>query len=212
MTEGTSTITVSYGGKTTTFAVVITADPDQSIINYDFTKSLVDKKQGLTAVLGGGLTRDANGLSFTGVSQYAELGSIVQRNRTFEIDITTWNMQVDATSSNIRVVMVGENASSGNGLLIFRHGYGWASYISSWSDIYGTLNDKNAFANSTIKIQVGSDGSITLYLNEILVGTSTKTVADSVQGMFFGTTANEGMGGNMSNAVITGLRVYEGAV
>ena len=65
--EGTSIITCTYAGKTKTFDVVVT-HYDTSLYNWDFRNGLVDSKQGVTAVIGSGVTQSDNGLDFSGTN------------------------------------------------------------------------------------------------------------------------------------------------
>lgn len=71
LSEGTRTITVSYGNKTATFNVVVTR-ADNSVYNWDFTSSLVDSKQDVEAVLTGA-TRDSNGVTFNASTDFISL-------------------------------------------------------------------------------------------------------------------------------------------
>lgn len=207
LTAGTSTITVTFASKTTTFAVTVT-QADTSIYNWDFSTSLIDTRSSAEATLSGA-TQDSNGINFTAVSQYVDLGAIYARNRTFEIDITTWSMQ-GSTSYNNRLLMVGTAANTSNGLLVFKHGDGWSAYVGSWSSgIFGTLTDRNAFANSTLKITIDSDGVISLYVNGTLAGSASVAAPPSAQHLYLGTSGTANLG-SIYNSTITGFRVYEG--
>ena len=66
LTVGTSTITIAYGGKTTTISVIVNSYASNIIHSYDFTQSLEDTIGGLTAELSAtGATRDETGLHIT---------------------------------------------------------------------------------------------------------------------------------------------------
>ena len=206
--EGTRTITASYGGKSDTFTVTVT-EANPSLYKWDFTQSTTDSKQGATATLSSGLTRDSNGISFTTESQYIDLGAIFARGRSYEFDFTNFDLKSDATYTK-RLIMYGDNSATGTGPLIWRkasYNY-WTLFNGNWSAKYGDLA-LNAFANSTVKITVASTGYATLYLNGTLIGTSTRDVPDSTSHLYIGNSASASASGDIHDCTITGVRVYE---
>lgn len=121
--EGSNTVTVSYGGKTTTFTVTGVAESGgadgELLYNWDFTKSLTDTVTGATVTLMtnpsesvvqahnlSAPTRDANGINFTGKAQCADFGQIYEVDRTYEIDVAKFDFK-GTTSSHCRFVMFG---------------------------------------------------------------------------------------------------------
>ena len=83
LTAGTSTITVSYGGKTTTFTVTVTAS--SLLYNWDFKTSVTDTVQGVTATLGN-CSQSSSGIAFNAGTDYITLGSVFGFDKTLEID------------------------------------------------------------------------------------------------------------------------------
>lgn len=206
LTVGTSTITVSFGGKTDTFTVTVSY-LDNSIINWDFTQSLTDSKQGLVATLGGNATRDASGLHISSASDYASLGAILGDNQSYEIDVSTVNTS-SWTSGNGRLFLW--KPASGSGLVYHSSGT-WAFYDGSWYDPETAISEKNLFANSTIKISVEPGETqyrekVTLYKNGVELF-SKQLSKDVISASYIAT-----LGGGGSSAAfdvtITGFRVY----
>lgn len=208
LSEGTSTITVTYFGKTDTFDVTVTRS---ALYFYDFTKSMTDYRQGTVAtVLGGDLERTSSGLNFNAAGQAVHLPNAYAQGRTIEIDVGTFDLQ-GTTSYNTRFVMVGDTGTTSRTLLTWRHEntIGWSSYNGSWaSEIYGNLTERNVFANSTVKIVISSSGYPTLYVNDTLIGTASIAFSATGSGIVLGTTAAVSSGGQLYNATITGVRVY----
>lgn len=196
LTVGTSTITVSYGGKTDTFSVTVTSAPVSYLYNWDFTQSLVDSVEGQEVTLGAGsgvsnATRDSSGLSFNAATQYAYLGEISPVGKTFEIDVSSFDFK-GSTSYHIRFLSNSQYASStskGLGAIIWRKdtnqgwtSYGWNSETSqtaAWSaslwnsNLAGSSSSVlNAFSAKTVKIVYHSDGHTKdMYLDNDFIGT-----------------------------------------
>lgn len=86
LTTGTSTVTVSYGGKTTTFTVEVSGSG--LLYNWDYTQSLVDTVNGVETELTN-MTRTSAGLVFSASNQHALVGSeVMAYDRTIEVDFT----------------------------------------------------------------------------------------------------------------------------
>ena len=138
--------------------------------------------------------------------------NVYEPDIAIEIDIGTFDMIGD-TSYHNRFVMLGE---SGYTLLTYRANttIGWSAYFSSgWSStIYGSLTNRNAFANSTVRLEVSDTRYVTLYVNGVEIGTSTvKSPTSYVDGkILIGSIDEASKGGQLYNAVITGIRVYKG--
>ena len=108
LTTGTSTITVSYGGKTTTFNVTVTANPGL-LYKWDLTNSLTDtvSSQVITLESASGVataTRDSTGLHFNAATQIAYLGEIDPVGKTVEIDVSSFSFAGDSTK-HVRFLM-----------------------------------------------------------------------------------------------------------
>ena len=153
LTPGTSVITVAYGGKTTTFNVTVTRY-DTSIYSWDFTQSLVDSKQGATAVLTGAAQSSA-GVTFSDASgdiYLADMSSYASTQYTVEVDFGAftavngvWPVNLSASSS----------AHSDSGVR-YRDGY-WNYRLTDNSSYYPPegerVSDASVFANKTLKFQ-----------------------------------------------------------
>lgn len=213
LTVGTSTITVSYGGKTTTFTVTVTHN-DSTIYNWDFTESLIDSKQSATAILSGSnVTQSSTGVVFTGASSAINLGAILGLNRTYEIDINNTDLKV--SNQHTRFIMYGTAADTSTGMLIWQKTGAWRAYSSgSWSSGSYSLTGIGAFSEvNTIKMQIDSTGKVTLFVDDVSVGTDSHTFSFSASdNLYIGNTGNVTAGGNLYNITVTGVRVYEGLV
>lgn len=237
LTVGTSTITVSYGGKTTTFNVTVT----QSQINYsyywDLTNSLTDTIANQTIQLlsyqgVSNATRDANGLTFDDNTQIAVLGdSISLVGKTIELDIANFDFKGNA-NYHVRLLMTtSSGATAGTGALIYRSGLGWSSYgfkdstnshdgtsyrqwsSTGWGSLYADGNI-NAFNNKTIKIVFNSDGHTkSLYSNGTLIATTDDVYFNGsrCEKLIIGglMTYSAQSGDQCYDMTITGIRIYE---
>lgn len=232
LTVGTSTITVSYGGKTTTFTVTVTQYTVPMLYNWDFTQSLTDTEQNVTvtSLSGYAPTRDSSGLSFTAARQQISVPvSIDMSGKTLEVDVASFAF-AGSSSYHIRFIMLnsGPTNETGNGVLIYQSGTAWKAYGTSastgsangwsaaWSSgLTGTGTDVvNAFSGKTVKIVFGTDGhTMSLYLDDELEGTITSRYFSntnmryiSIGGLQAG---SEAAGNQFYNATITGMRIYE---
>lgn len=231
----TSTVTVTYKGKTATFGVNVSP----MIRNWNFRASLTDTIVGETLVpsAASGInppSRSTNGLRFSAATQRLLLSEDYQPvDMTIEIDVAEFNFAGDSTK-HVRFLMNTNSEDSnvvGSGSLIFRSGYGWSVYgytdsISNaqgfrawaengWGSLYGT--DKiNAFAGKTVKMLFDSDGKTrALYLNNELVGMITNSYFNhhsSHIAIGGASTYSAASGDQCYNMTITGIRIYRGAV
>lgn len=196
LTLGTSTITVSYGGKTTTFNVTVTSSWDYV---WDLTSSLTDTVSGVTAVASAGTGVDAPaitsaGLVFNAATQRLSLGDINLTGKTIEIDVASFDFK-GSDSYHIRFLMNGANT----GPIIYKSGNGWQAYeLSSsggssggwktftWVDSTNRTN-KNLFNGKTVKLVSETDNTITLYLDGTAVAsTTTMRYSDTTQDLSIG--------------------------
>ena len=222
LTEGTSTITVSYGGETDTFDVTVTHQdtPVNYLYNWDFTQSLVDTVGGVTATLGHASTgtdpvQDSTGVLFNGPNQYCLLGTMQLAGRSFEFDIAEMSVQV--SNQHTRVFMCTTNAGQGTGALIWRQGSGynyWSGYSgSTWSSPYSdalTALGRNGLAGKTVKISFDLSGHPTIYVDGENMGTG--SVAFTTGSNAIVTLGNiTGATGYSYNMRITGMRIYANA-
>lgn len=228
LTVGTSTITVSYGGKTTTFNVTVTSN---MLYHWDFTNSLIDTVNGREAILGGNNTsptRNSTGLVFNDATQQVDFGEISLKGKTLEVDVASFEF-VGSTSNHIRFIMcpTATGTTTGAGPLIYRANGGWTAYgatsdgstSGTWAgtyftDLSGSTNAiRNAFSGKTVKLVFASDSNnIELYVDNISKGTISNLVTSNFETLKIG--AGYG-GGSASNGdqcydmTITDVRIYE---
>ena len=206
ISDGSCIITVSYKGCDDTFTVNV--DPMVLLYNWDFTSSTIDTINENEAELLTGLTRTSSGLNFNSPSQSVALPLAYSRGRMIEIDVTDFDIQ-DTGDHNVRFVMT---SATTNGMLIWRwqSTIGWSSYRNAWSSsIYGNLTEKNSFANSTIRMDISSDGFVRLFKNGVFIGDSSREFPDDTRNLWIGNTGSLESGGNLYNVKITGVRIYE---
>lgn len=204
LTVGTSTITVAYGGKTTTFTVAVT-HYDTSLYNWDFTQSLVDSKQSAEITLGTGWSQDSNGLKATNSTtllQAATIDLTTMGQFTIELDITSFAV---GGNGNWPAIFFSYQANQLEGVMWRISSALWAirDFTNTYYDISGTTLDM--FTGKTMKLQVDFDISNTykLYADDVLVHTQSVSIYGKRSAII-------GMRGY--NALYTGLRIYEGLV
>lgn len=220
LTTGTSTITVDYLGNTTTFNVTVNMT---YLYAWDFTQSLVDKVQGVSANLRASSSvalpvRTSNGVELTAATQRITfLNNLTFEGKTIEFDIASM-VFAGSKSSHIRMLMFGiNNYSSGCGPLIWRSGTGWATYNSGWTGIWsglGGTSDEiiNCMSGKTVKLVFHSDArNVTLYIGGTFI--ETKSLSNPYSNMsylYFGGDGDGASSGDQCyNVTLSGLRIYE---
>ena len=220
LVAGTSTVTVSCRGLTTTFTVSVT-QYRQPIHDWDFTQSLVDSIGGLEFVLtnsNGGTslpTRDSTGLHFTAAEQVASTSGYVGRyadGRLYEFDVASAAFAGD-TSKHKRLL------NSGNdNLLIYRNAGelqicrgAWVKFTpESGKTIPKTLDE---LSGKTVGIKLGTDKTMYLYISGELIGSISNWTAASYEAgqfRFGGASSGKASDGNdIHNMTITGFRIYQ---
>lgn len=206
LSSGTSIVTVTYGGKTTTFNVTVT---EATLLhNWDFTSSLTDSVGNITAVLSSsGATRDSSGLSITSASGYCTLGSLSNNtNLIVEIDISSMSRQ---GTSNGRLFMQqnSNNQVNGGQGVVVNHNSGnsyWGINMGKWT-YRGSVPYIDDLAGKTLTlVHNGTDNIKKLYLNNSLICLDNQlTNKNTVVGWQIGSSTT-----SFYNVTITGLRVY----
>ena len=239
LSVGTSTITVSYGGKTDTFSVAVTASRTY-LYNWDFTTSMVDSVSGRTAIVGSSNsysdpTRGSSGLVFDQPTQYLYLGEISPVGKTFEIDVASFDFD-GLTSYHIRFFTNAQyttSTSKGLGCICWKYSEGWKSYgwttetgtslgwsSNFWSsDLTGATSEViNAFDGKTVKVVYHSDGHTKdLYLDGVYEGTiddiyfnnSGSTHLSDKMFIAGMGSVDQTKGDQCYDMTITGIRIYE---
>ena len=207
LTVGTSTITVSYGGKTTTFNVIVTEYTVPPLYNWDLTQSLTDTEQGVVVDTNGTFA-EGTGLSFTADNKYADFGTY-ELDRTYELTIEALNRS--NTTSYRRFLMTYKNNNTsvyGNGLVFSTSKGGVEFYTGSWQT--AILQTSNiADLDGKWSIYTGMDGKWKVYHNGVYIGQSTTAIAKNSDhtNMYVGSSA-----GDYTRVKITSFKVYEGEV
>lgn len=162
LTAGTSTITATYGGKSDTFTVTVTAS--SLLYNWDFKTSLVDTVQGVTATLGN-CSQSASGIAFNAGTDYITLGNVFGFDKTLEIDYES----ATASYGNVNGIWLWTDSGITNGFghhqsstpANNKYGY-YTTEKGSW--IYASNWGKTSFNGSaTIKVTISSDGKVHVY-------------------------------------------------
>lgn len=232
---GTSIITATYGGKTDTFSVTVTSQSITYLYNWDFTQSLTDSVEGVTATLNSGSsnndpTRTSEGIIFNEPTQYVYLGGAYSvRGKTIEYDVSSAQFAGN-TSYHIRHLMLCDGTTSstpGLSPFMWKKDVGWSSYgytastgsttkawsSTVWGDLSGSSQEVlDCMSGKTVKIVISSDGQTTsIYLNNTLIGTKTDNNWRENRYIFFGgiPSPKQSSGDQCYNLKLTGLRIYE---
>ena len=216
---GSNTITVSYGGVTTTFTVVgIQAPATYSLVNdWDFTASLTDSVGGVTAQLGNA-TQDETGVHFAEMNSYIQL---TQQTRSIcgkrvEIDIASGELTLPEGHHG-RLFSVGPatTINSGGSAFTWRYntapgravygGHNWAESVDS------TAYPVAFFHGKTIRLDFDEAGHLAVsYAN---LGEDTFTPFHSWSCDWVHTTGHFIIGCSASNILypitFRAVRIYE---
>lgn len=143
---------------------------------WDFTTSLVDKINGVTATLYGSPTRDSDGIHITSGSQAVEFpGYLFMPGFIYEIKFGDMSKQFtsDYHGRLMNIFPWNSPESSLNetntGLIFHKQTqkFGVWDAVNLWQD--STVSDADYFSNSTVKIVVDIDGSWKIYKDDVLV-------------------------------------------
>lgn len=207
LTEGTSTITASYGGKTDTFSVTVSSSTVY-LYNWDFTQGLTDSVQGLVATLGGTATQDAAGVHLYSTTDYVMLGQILGENHAYEIEVGAVDASEWASSLGARIFAwyngnksgVAYDPSAGN----------WTIYDGTWNTPQTVEADKDFFANSKLKVTTGEGSSqwkrmIRVYKDgtEVFYKDSNRDIVTAANYAYIGAEVN-----SMPGLTVKSLKVY----
>ena len=200
LTEGTSTITVMYGGKTVTFNVTVTHYERILLHAWDFTQSLNDTVGSVTAVKGSNVTMDENGLHFTAAKtkQRLTMPGVLESDITIEVDVSGAEDLLE-TAKNRRFIMFDDI----NGL-IYRSTGSWQWYIGAWKTPSSPVTDVNIFSGKTAVIKIDSNNMPTAYCDGAVIADNGVSV-ESYNGLQIGS-------GDFTfyNMTISAIRIYRG--
>lgn len=230
LTLGTSTITVSYGGKTTTFNVTVTTSADYY---WDFTNSLTDIVGNVTATLSDCSFTQGTGVLFNNDNAYIDLGSNrFGLNKTIIIDI------VDATASfgNVNGILLEfadanthdypykvDTTVTYDGRVCFGYHYSSTAANNRFGVIsksvghwgYSSSSTKTAFDGShELKLTVDANGLITVYkdgedINVLYNNAQTYATVDYLLYTVIGSISYYP---TFYNATIQRARIYSGVI
>ncbi len=218
--EGTNTITVSYGGKTTTFTVTGTAqeEPDEPEIpeeqgellySWDFTKSLVDEVSGNVATVSGVNNENKiptitqNGLVFEGLRNACIIENAKINGTRIVMEIANADAQFDPSASNGRVLMLGS----------YDDGFCWSKKNNEWG-VYNkenggwsltTIAECNYISGKTLTVDVYNNHA-TWYLNGSTI-VDNGYVLDTPDKLWIGSADTEGHG--FYNLTVRSLKIYK---
>ena len=207
LAEGTSTITVVYGGKTTTFTVTVSAyvDPRTLIYNWDFTESLTDTVAGATATINENAVQSSSGLTINndGCAVLCKVyNSGLLKNRDYEFDIAS--MSKDFGNVHGRFICFGPNnaSSTGSNGFIYRDSGYWQFYKGSWSG-ENTVSSATAFIGKTLRMNVDNDGVIRMYEGDTLIATCPEAPGNTMAYLRLGDSSQP-----YYTFTVTAVRVY----
>lgn len=200
---GTSTITVSYKGFTDTFDVTVSSSITY-LYNWDFTQSLTDSVQGVTATLRSVTFAEGTGLVFNSAKSGVTLlpQSLNRNGQTIEIDIASMSKGFADTGLG-RIIMATAHAG-----FMFRPETGyWECYNGDWKSYIQTSNDYNAFNGKILKViinNIATDIEVYADSNLIYKGAGWQESSTSIYiGSF-----NSVSGNAYYNMTIKAVRIY----
>lgn len=211
---GTSTITVSYSGKTTTFTVAVSEAPPTPLYQWEnLGSNLVDSIGGITAITNGTQNNEDECIDFTASNKYINFGEIYAWDRTYIIEFGTSDSK---SPEHARFFGVdSDNApDSGGDVFAYRNGQGLAFYVSgSWGSnvVAGTTSEiRNMFGDSAMKVYIDSSGYAHVYKNGTLLGTSPRAFKTEATGLkvIIGSSS----GDKLYNLQVKSMTVYSGEV
>lgn len=192
-------------------SALLKASKTRTLTNsWDFKSSLVDSVGGLTATLGNSATRDSNGVTINGTTQYVAIPVKFSGGKTYELDMVSLSKTYSGTGHG-RVLMFSSNEG-----FIKQSGNNWNFYVGGQWNAYNGGNTQS-FNNTTLKFCIepvvsyinGTTrnlGLVHLYLNGTLwFETVFCEVNQTNINMTIGASSN-----SMATMVVSGFRIYDG--
>lgn len=179
LTEGTSTITASYGGKSATFNVVVS---ESWTYTWEYTDGLPENN-GLTKTVNGtvSIAMESNGLriavteSDSNDVKYEYNKNVATKHTRIVYEIGLIPVALSTVNGrgirmNTGIGGTGADAAYGTQLALNVNGIQYLGQASGWS----LLTSNTLSLNEESKIKIDQiDGSADIYVNETLVGTIT---------------------------------------
>ena len=168
LTEGTSTITVSYGGKTTTFNVTVTEYVEPPLYSWDFrNNNLTDSVENVVAQTTA--TQVSAGIKFESADKYLVLNpssTMSLKNKRVEIDIASMS---NGGAYHSRLFSVTNNSSyktnaDADSYMWKSSNDGWYIYNGSWSATHLSGSDYpgSYFSGKTLVLTFDASGYLTV--------------------------------------------------
>ena len=177
-TVGDQIVTVTYGTLTDTITVPVSTNTTGILYEWDFTKSLTDFRQTVTAVLGTGEAvdipgksegttppvRNSTGIVFSDAQQFARLlgtdivTSDLLKNKTVEVDVASFDLQYTLNVPyGMRFLML--SSPDTNGYRVFNCGLAYMRGISTdyelgWKPVYGSPDGTLYYPSQSIDTDI----------------------------------------------------------
>lgn len=184
---GTSSITVTYEGKTTTFNVTVSAketDPSkpdtpvtgEAILNYDFANvsnstTVIDLANGNNGILSVACTSNDGAITLDGDNGLESINNV-----TLDGDFTI-TMELTSTNGNSYLCSIGDVSNTVGKYFAIRNSYGTiqAQFADCVAQKYAQINSLSGTAYNTeyYRVKVTKVGTtMTLYVNDVEQGTT----------------------------------------
>ena len=218
LTVGTSTVTVTYAGLTTTFSVTVSEYVTPPLYNWDFKTSLTDTVGNITATTTATQT-SGTGIVYTVGNTYTLIEGIESLlGKYVEIDVVSIGTRV--SGNHRRLFLFYGSSSSVQAGFICNSGSSWKYYSgSAWDN--DAIADAGAdyFDGKTVKIAISDTGAITVSRKTIgasdstyeqvyqsAIGAASSVLSSTTHCTIGWNSASDGL----ANATISGMRIYGG--
>lgn len=224
LTVGTSTITVSYMGKTDTFEVTVS---EPILYNWEFGTSLTDTIGGVTATLLNGATQTAEGILIDAATDEVNITDVLGFNRTIEMDVT--NVTYSAGNNTALLFHLWNGTDNPPSGYYSSFGYRYTSNSSqrrigiittktqtwSYSAYTSTFLDSITAGGqvATIRFVISDTGGYTVYLNGVNMNITGQSINNeaNIKAIKIGA-HTEGSYVSFRNMTVKALRIYRGAL
>ena len=196
---GTSTITVTYKGYTTTFDVEVSSDINY-LYNWDFTQSLTDSVQGQVATLYNCSRTNSGIIMNSDSAQLLLLNAYNITGKTVEIDFSELSKQGSQSASWL--------FESNNNSNFYNYTSSWTARLNNNNQSKTYSVSQSDFNNITMKLVFTSGHLSITYIDDL------QEVNSFYEGGTFAPDSNIKLqigraAGSYPYAVITGVRIYD---
>lgn len=232
LTVGTSTITVSYGGKTTTFNVTVSEDIQGLLNRWDLKTSYTDDINNVVAESIDGATSTALPITSSGVTMDSSRDALLFPNifgysRRIEIDVASAVGDMSENGGNKGSVYgfgngslvkfydsdsISTDGTASTSYAIVWRGQNDAYYIyahNSWRDSLGDYMDgPNSISGKTLWFEIDADGYITFGMDDTTIKKYGTAVSSGLKSLKIGNNVTTN-GQAWHDMTVTGVRVYD---